>query len=560
MDARGASGRDGGRALFTAAGAIPVAALCAVFVLPYGAAIRDGFSGLPAALADPAIRRVVGFTVVQAALSTAATLVLGLPGAWILGSGKFRGARALRALSSIPFAMPPILVVLGFVLFFGNAGWANRALMGLSGSTEPVLSILYRPQAIILAHAFYNFPIVLNMVGDSFFKARSAYGPVASSLGASGPTFFRTVLLPISAPAIAAAALLVFLYCFTSFAVVLVLGGGPAATTLPVEIYRAARISLDIPSAGSLALIETSVAVLAYAAYAAADRRAARLAGQGDDRARERGTEAPKGATTGMRIAAGLYFALVAVLILGPILSVFAESGLSRSKSAALPTPTLKWWAQLGQSALPALVRSVFLAAGAATLSVALATLAALSAWGTRAYGTGRAGNRAFRSAVSAFCIAPVASSGIVLGFGWLRFYGPSLARSIWAVALAHAVSALPFAYRAISEGFRSLPERTANASAVLGAAPGATALRVALPAAASRIRSAWAFSAAISLGELNAVLMLGLDGYETLPMLVYRAAGSYRFGAACAAGVLLALSCALAFALSDMGEKRNVG
>lgn len=560
MDARRALGWSGGRAVLAAAGIVPVAALCAVFVLPYGAAIRDGFSALPASVADPAIRRIVGFTVLQAALSTVATLALGLPGAWILGSGKFRGARALRALASVPFAMPPILVVLGFVLFFGNAGWANRALMSLLGSEEPVLSILYRPEAIILAHAFYNFPIVLNMVGDSFYRARTSFAPVASTLGASSPIFFRTVLLPISAPAIAASALLVFLYCFTSFAVVLVLGGGPGATTLPVEIYRAARISLDFPSAGSLALIETGVAVIAYAAYAVADGRARRLTGQADDRARDRGNEAASDATPAMKAAALVYFSIVALLILGPILSVFAESVLTRAKSAALPIPTLKWWAELGQNALPALGRSVVLASCAATISVALATLAALAAWGSRAYGKEGAWDRAGRNALSAFCFAPVASSGIVLGFGWLRLYGPSLARSFWAVAFAHAVSALPFAYRAVAEGFRSLPDRTANASAALGAPPLTTACRVALPTAASRIRSAWAFSAAISLGELNAVLMLGLDGYETLPILVYRAAGSYRFGAACAAGVLLALSCALAFALSDRRVSDHAG
>ncbi|MDR3160976.1 MAG: iron ABC transporter permease, partial [Spirochaetaceae bacterium] len=71
--------------------------------------------------------------------------------------------------------------------------------------------------------------------------------------------------------------------------------------------------------------------------------------------------------------------------------------------------------------------------------------------------------------------------------------------------------------------------------------------------------RSAWAFSAAISLGELNAVLMLGLEGWETLPLLVYRAAGAYRYGTACAAGTLLMACCAGAFLLSEAGAKRSV-
>jgi thiamine transport system permease protein len=174
-----------------------------------------------------------------------------------------------------------------------------------------------------------------------------------------------------------------------------------------------------------------------------------------------------------------------------------------------------------------------------------------MAAWGRRAF-TGERRPSLLERATQALLMAPLASSGIVLGLGWLRFYGSNLARSFWAVALAHAVSALPFAFRSISEGFRALPPRTAAASTALGASPAATAFRIALPGAGRRIRSAWAFAAAVSLGELNAVLMLGLEGYETLPLLVYRAAGSYRFGAACAAGVLLAIACIAAFMMSD--------
>jgi thiamine transport system permease protein len=122
--------------------------------------------------------------------------------------------------------MPPILVVLGFVLFFGNSGWVNRFFMTALGTEEGPLRLLYRPAAIVLAHGFYNFPLVIRLVGDGLSQTKNTYGAAAASLGASGFKTTLTILLPLSLPAVASASLLTFLYSFTSFSVVLVLGGG----------------------------------------------------------------------------------------------------------------------------------------------------------------------------------------------------------------------------------------------------------------------------------------------------------------------------------------------
>lgn len=539
------------RRLALALGAAPLTVVALAFLLPYLAAISAGFDAGKGTTArslfgDPSLARIIGFTMAQAALSTLAALLLGLPGAWLIGSGRFRGARLVRAIASVPFAMPPVLVVLGFVLFFGNSGWLNRGITAVFGGDEGPIRVLYRPSAIVLAHAFYNFPIVLRLAGDGISAARASYAGAASTLGASPQKAFLTVLLPIAAPSIAASTLLVFLYCFTSFAVVLVLGGGPAATTLSVEIYRAARVGLDYRTAGYLALIETAIASAAYLLYARSEKASRTLAGTGENR--NRGEEEGKRSLPG-RIAMVVYLVIAALLVLGPLISVPLESFLWRQSRVSHASFSLRWWEAVEGSALPALARSVTLAAAAATLAVSLATAAAIARW--------LLGEKSrFGSLLAVLCVAPLASSGIVLGFGWLKFYGSSLSRSFWAVAMLHATAALPFAYRSISEGLATLSPSIVDASSSLGAPPLKTALLVALPSSARRIRSAWAFAAAISLGELNAVLMLGLEGWETLPLLVYRAAGAYRFGSACAAGTLLALSCAGAFMLSELGTE----
>lgn len=559
---------------------IPAIVILLSFILPYVAAIREGLPVVASVLDEDATRRIVGFTLGQALLSTLLALAIGLPGAWLLGSGHYRGAIWVRAIVSIPFAMPPLLVVLGFVLFFGQNGWANRFLMSISGTHVAPLEILYRPRAIILAHAFYNFPIVLRFVGEGISRARTAYAHAASSLGASGLRSFLTVFLPLSLPSVAASAILVFLYCYTSFAVVLVLGGGPGATTLPVEIYRAARITLDFPRAGALALIETALAFVAYAAYVRMASISRSISGTVDRTAQaEAGSsfhKQKKAVSTFSRLLILFYTIMILLLVLGPLLSVLLESFLPRTRQAEMLTLTFRWWKEIRTSAFPALGRSILLAFSAATLSVCIAGSSALAVWGIRSFtkrkrwNCGRRNSSWFEKAkrrmtvrlpfaeraLAVLCAAPLASSGIVLGLGYLRFFGSGLGRSFWAPAFAHAVSALPFAYGSISEGLSSLAPSLAGASSSLGAQPFRTAISVALPAAKRRILSAWAFAVAISLGEVNTVLMLGLEDFETLPLLIYRASGAYRFGSACAAGVLLASVCVASYALSEYADR----
>jgi thiamine transport system permease protein len=358
-----------------------------------------------------------------------------------------------------------------------------------------------------------------------------------------------TALFPLVLPSIISAALLVFLYSFTSFAVVLVLGGGPAATTLAVEIYRYARVSLDFQNAGALALMETLVAAAVFVLYLFFESRSA-----GEVEIRDRPLDERRGA--GEHIALGLYAAALLVFVLGPLLSVPLESFLFQPSRAAAARFSLRWWLALGDRVVPALARTALLASVSATLACVLAALAAAAAQNLRLAGSS---GKSFLAALIRFCtVAPLFSSGIVLGFGWLSLYGRNHSRSFFAVAVLHAVTALPFAFNSISRGFESIPRNTSNAAAAFGASPLRRVLTVDLPLTLGRFRSAWGFAAVISMGELNAVMMLGLEDYETLPLLIYRAVGSYRYGTACAAGTTLILSCAAAFLLSEAGSRKG--
>jgi thiamine transport system permease protein len=314
-------------------------AVAFAFFLPYGAAFLNAFSGEGkiTVFENSSLLRITLFTVKQAFLSVLVSLAIGLPGAWLIGTSRRRFTPLLRVFTSIPFAMPSILVVLGFVLFFGNSGWVNRFLTLLFGE-GPYLKILYKREAIILAHGFFNFPLVVRLAGDGLAGARAAYGRAASTLGASPLAAALTVILPLSFPAVLSAALLVFLYSFTSFAVVLVLGGGPASTTLAVEIYRHARIFLNYRNAGALAVVETLIAVTVFLTYAALGKKAGEIKTGVEGKSPEKTTSIP------LIVFTVAYVFFTALFIFGPIISIALESFLSRQSRSALPVLGFFWW------------------------------------------------------------------------------------------------------------------------------------------------------------------------------------------------------------------------
>ena len=530
-----------------------IAAVFFAFILPYCASFWQAFTGKLTILENASLLHITAFTIKQAFLSVLVSLALGLPGAWYLGSGKPHPI--LRTMSALPFAMPSILVVLGFVLFFGNSGWVNWLIGAITGREGP-LRILYKPGAIILAHGFFNFPLVVRLAGDGLARVRKSYAPAAANLGSSPLMTAFYIILPLAIPSLMAASLLVFLYSFTSFAVVLVLGGGPASTTLPVEIYRHAKIFLNYHNAGALALVETLIAISIFLAYVFFGRKARETETDIEDQ----GFEIVK--SSGSRFNIGsllltLYCLFAALFILGPIFSIILESFLWQPSRSAVKVISFIWWRSLGETCLPSLFRSLLLAFISASAACILAILSAGSVKILDMQGKWKRSNFPLANIIRFTSAAPIVSSGIVLGLGWLILYGRHLSFAPLSLVILHSVIALPFAFNSIAEGFRSLPENTLAAASVLGASPIRMIFTIAIPLSFKRVCSAWGFAAALSLGELNSVMMLGMEKWETLPLYIYRAAGAYRYGTACSAGTLLILSCAACLLLSEGFNKK---
>lgn len=524
-------------------------------------------------LADSYYQRIILFTLTQALLSTVLAVLLGLPGAYLLARFHFKGKRLVRALTTIPFVLPSILVVLGFVLFFGNNGILNRGLMALLRLREPPLRILYSLKAILLAHAFYNFPICIRIVSGLWSRINPHLEEAARSLGARGWRLFRRVTLPQILPGVLASAALIFIFCFMSFAIVLVLGGGPRYATLEVEVYRLAKIGLDLGAASRLALIGSALTLLLLYGYIKLQQRAG-FAESTLAVYETRPISSVFGKPASLLISA--YLVILAFVVLAPMLAVIYYSFLRRFGWAgqthlslhwyrllfsgapgdgALASGALAWSAQTG-GALTRGSASYLRAIRNSLVYGVLTVLCALPLGTAIAYLTGK--KHFFgRHALEALAMLPMGISTIILGLGYLKIAQISrLAPGRAGIVAVHTVIAYPFVIRAVSAMMRKIKPSLPEAARSLGAGPRQLFFRIELPLLKPGILAAAAFAFAISLGEINATLMLYRPELISIPVAIYRLIASYNFFAACAMGSLLMLTSLLAFmAIDRIGE-----
>lgn len=519
------------------------------------------FETLRAVITDSYTWRITAFTTLQALVSTLVSGIIALPGAYLIARRDFFAKPLIRAVTLIPFVLPSILVVLGFVIFYGNSGVLNRILSGLPGQGMHPLRILYSFKAIILAHSFYNVPIFIAIVGSFWEQLPNDLEQASWTMGAHQPRTFINITLPRIFPAILAAASLVFVYCFTSFAIILVLGGGPRFTTLEVEIYRQARVALDVRQASGLALFSTLITG-AFVYLSLRAQRAITLRGGAPGALMAmtyRGALNSDGHLEGSPTLAGTwgrrftsiitlsYSLLMLLFIIGPLAAVVIRSFQAPVTRSADPVMTLRWYKEIlgladGQltQAGTAIGNSLLLGIGSVLLSAIMAI--GLAQTVTRLKGKDGA-------LLETVFMLPATISSIVIGLGYF-ILGTLISGDHWRYPLimcAHTVLAFPFMFRAILPTVRQISQSYSPAAYTLGGTPNRVFLTIQLPLLKSSLLSGAAFAFAISLGEMNATLILSQSRIMTIPILMFRLIGSYNFFGACALGsILIAFSLAV--------------
>ncbi|GAA2540877.1 iron ABC transporter permease [Streptomyces intermedius] len=534
------SGRWARGALMT----VPVVFFGIFFAYPVAAIVgrglrQDGvwqFGALGDVLGDPDIGQVLSFTLWQALASTGLTLVVAMPAAYVFARLEFPGKSLLRAVVTVPFVLPTVVVGTAFLALLGRGGLLDD-LWGLRLDTTV--------WAILLAHVFFNYAVVVRTVGGLWAQLDPRQEEAARMLGASRFRAWRTVTLPALGPAVAAAALMVFLFTFTSFGVVQILGG-PGFATLEVEIYRQTAQLLDLPTAAVLTLVQFAAVGAILAVHAWTVRRRETALSLVDAAYAVR-----RVAGTGQRLLLGFVLATVAVLILLP-LGVLVERALDAPGGYGLGYFRALMSADGGAFLVPpidAVANSLQYAAVATLIALLVGGLAAAAL-------TRRAGR--FTRGFDALLMLPLGVSAVTVGFGFLIALDrpPLDLRASWIlVPLAQALVGVPFVVRTMLPVLRAVDSRLREAAAVLGASPWRAWREVDLPLVRRALLVAAGFAFAVSLGEFGATVFIARPDNPTLPVAVARLlgrAGDLNYGQAMALSTILMIVCVVSLLLLE--------
>lgn len=532
---------------------VPLAFLALFYFYPLGAILGFSFfgsgvvdlSGFQEIFSDPYYLNVLWFTTWQAALSTILTVIAALPAAYIFARYQFRGQTLVRALTTLPFLMPTIVVAPAFIALFGPRGILNTALMNLFGLNVPPIQLLDTIWIILLAHIFYNYTIVFRIVSTAWANLDPQLGNAAQMLGANRTRVFFEITLPLLMPAILAAALLVFIFDFTSFGVILLLGGARLAT-LEVEIYRTAANLFDLPLAAALSLVQilfTFIFILAYTILQARLAAPIRLRPQAITR------RAVK--TIGEKIFALANIAAMLLFLLAPLVVLILESLQSAQGFGLQNYFALNENVRGSATFIPptdAIRNSLLFASVTVALAVAFGLLAAYTITRTRKGG----------GVFDAVFLLPLATSAVTLGFGYILAFSRDpldFRAALWLIPVAHTLVALPLVIRSIVPLLRQIKPNMREAAALLGANPTRVFREIDLPIVTRAVIIGAVFAFIISLGEFGATTLIARPEWTTIPLAIYRLLGQpglANYGQAMALSAILMLVSAAAIALME--------
>ncbi len=473
------------------------------------------------------------FTVREALLSALLSTLLALPFALFFSRYTFPGRRFVLTLSDTAFVLPSVIVVLAFVIWYGNNGILNTLLGTLTNGRIKV-KILYSFGAIILAHVYLNFPLAFSFLTGSFINAGDREENAALSLGVSRRKVFFTITLGKIKGSILSIILLIFLFCFPSFLIVMTLGGSPKYYTLEAEIYRRAYVEGNLASSSSLALfsfIFTAILIV-LTSYGRKEKKIKRI---------KKSLKKAEGKT---RIIAVVLSLLILLFILPPLFGILYRSFFNKDGVFSLSG----WEAIISDRTVrKAVLSSLLIALISSYIVTEAATALSISSV------------RRKTRLPSFLSSLPMAAGSVTLGLG-LSFLASTLKAgdilSFIFTLLAHTTVILPFAIRTILPGAEKLSDYLYSSALSLSPGKMRCYRKVEKPMLKSVTRRSFAFSFALSLGETNATLALGGGKITTLPILIYKMIGMYNYSGAAALSVVLLTLSLIVFALSERGGK----
>lgn len=478
------------------------------------------------------IFKIFLFTVFHSFLSALLSLFIGFILAFFCANRTFKMRRFILSLSSIPITFPAITIALSYILFFGNNGVFYTVLKSIFKINTP--SFLYSIFGIILIQGFYNFPIPMRLISESWKRVNRSEEAVATLLGAKPFFIFKTITLPHLFPSIMASFLLVFLFCFFSFVIVL-LFGGVGRTTIEVELYKCFSYIFDPLLASRLSLIEVlfSLCLLNLYSYFKG-KETFKL-----ENVEERHVEIR---ITGKREKLLLYFALSSVFIflIFPLFSIFFYSFYSKTGYAHFYSFSFKAYFNLFSSTLFYRSLATSFLVGVCTVTVSI--FASLFFLFLRLF---FATNKSFEL----LSFLPLTASSIMLSFGWSMLLNNA---NFFILIFTQSSLFWLYAYSQISLSRANIPISLIESALLLSKSKILTFFKIVLPLIKREVISGAIFVFSMSLADASLPLALNIEDFNSLSLLLFSYASSYRFSESAIIALLLLLISSILFFVKD--------
>ncbi len=508
-------------------GVLALTVLALITVLPLAALVLSATNVAPQdVLTNSHFRRVIWFSFYQALMSACLSVALAIPIAQALSrEQRFPGRKLLINLFSLSLVIPTLVAIFGIVAVFGRTGWLND-FIGLFG-IKPFS--IYGLVGILLAHVFFNLPLATRILLQSLDNIPNEQWRLSTQLRMNASAQFRFIEWPAMRTQLVGVFMLIFTLCFTSFTIVMALGGGPRATTVEVAIYQALRFDFDLDAAVSLAIVQLLFcsALLLLSAFFK--------------------HEAPLG--FGHRIPDQLFrpvsgyrwlnFLLIAVATLFVIMPLI---GLIIS---AINPSTIK--VLLHDNTIKAVFNTLFIALVASCLSVLMGIGLLLSSRHLRIrLGHYRLGQWIQHAGNIILVMPPV-----VLGTGLfllLRNVADVFSIALGLAILINSLMALPFVLRILDGPLMQAAEQQDRVIQSLGIIGWSRWRLLDWPLVRKPLGFAMAISATLAAGDLSAIALFGSERAMTLPLLLFQRMGGYRFHEAATTAALLLITCLILF------------
>lgn len=497
---------------------LPLAFLGVMVAAPLWALVDYGGSAQwQQTLADPYIRERIQWTLIQALISCAVTLVLSLPIAWTLARIEFRGRRLILRLLMLPFVMPTLVAAMGVLALFGARG------LLLPGWQDTPYLLLY-------GNVFFNLPVMVRAAYQGLRQIPAHRLQAAQTLGANGWQRWRHVEWPVLRPWLAGGGCLVFLYCFSGFGLALLLGGSRYAT-VEVAIYRLIAVELNMQQAAVLVWLVLAITAVAGAAYALISRHT--VSGTS-----VQAVPPVPCRTLSQRLLLAFSLTLLFLCCALPLAAIAVQAAAAGSS-----------WRVLWQPDTLAALWNTLRFTGSAMLSATLlgilhAALARRLVW------------------VRGITFLPFMVSPVCVAFGVLLLY-PEWSASLPLLIATYALLAYPFITKDLLAAWDALPASYTAAARTMGANRFQTGIFVTAPLLLPALRRGLTLAAATCIGEFAATLFLSRPEWQTLTTLIYHYLGlpgaDNRDQAMVLSFVLMALALAV-FLLLDAAEKNGAG